>query len=113
MTNQQLNVGEILTNYLETNRIRRAALARKMGILLQTLLSYQKKASLQTDKLWELSHALEHNFFADIANQLPNTYTTTINAHAESQQKIADLELEIEKLKIEKQVLMDIVKAKL
>ena len=92
MTNQQLNVGAILTNHLETKRIRRAALARKMGILLQSLLSYQKKTSLQTDKLWELSHALEHNFFADIASQLPTSYTTTINAHAENQQKIADNE---------------------
>ena len=113
MTNQQLNVGEILTNHLETKRIRRAALARKMGILLQSLLSYQKKTSLQTDKLWELSHALEHNFFADIASQLPTSYTTTINAHAENQQKIADLELQIKELKIENKVLMDIVKAKL
>lgn len=110
MTNPQLNIGEIITNYFETKRIRRAALARKMGILLQSLLSYQKKTSLQTDKLWELSHALEHNFFADIAAQLPANFTTTTNIQAENQQKMAALEKEIEKLKIEKEMLMEMVR---
>lgn len=113
MANNQLNVNEIINHHLETKRIRRAALARKMGIKLYTLLSYQKKSSIQTNKLWELSHALEHNFFTDIATQLPTSYTTTIDIHAENQQKIADLELQIKQLKIENKVLMDIVKAKL
>lgn len=113
MTNKQLNVGEIVTHHLETKRIRRAALARKMGIFLQTLLSYQKKTTLQTDRIWELSHALEHNFFADIATQLPASYTTTINVHAENQQKIAELQSQIKELEIQNKVLMDIVKANL
>ncbi|MCZ8091275.1 MAG: hypothetical protein O9282_11630 [Flavobacterium sp.] len=113
MTNNQLNVNEIINHHLETKRIRRASLARKMGIMLHTLLSYQKKSSIQTNKLWELSHALEHNFFADIATQLPTSYTTTINIHAENQQKIADLQSQIKALEIQNKVLMDIVKAKL
>lgn len=110
MKNTALNTGEMLTNYFNTKRIRRAALARKMGIMLQSLTGSQKTTSIQTDKLWKFCYALEHNFFADIAHQLPATFTTTTDVQADSQQKIAALEKEIEKLKIEKEMLMLMVK---
>jgi hypothetical protein len=36
------------------------------------LATYGKNSTLQTAILWEICHALKHNFFADIAAQLPS-----------------------------------------
>lgn len=64
------DVGLLLRNYIKQHRIYKSALARAVNRHPTTLQDLIKKPSLQTTILWEISVALKHNFFADIAAQL-------------------------------------------
>ena len=75
----ELHIGNLLTHYFNTKRTRRASLARLMNVHIATILGYQKKESLQTKTLMAMATILKHNFFMDIAMQLPQEYTTTKN----------------------------------
>jgi len=99
-------VGEIIRQYLKTNKISSAALARKLNVGDGTILSYQKSSGGNNATLIILSHALKHNFFADIAALLPKTYSSTAPIDNNSSLKIAQLEQEIIILKAEKAVLL-------
>ena len=105
-----IHIGEIIHRYFEDKRIRRAALARLMAIQLKSLMIYEKKESIQTSRLLELCTHLQHNFFMDIATQLPPNYTTATDVFAQKKDTIASLEKEIEKLKIENDLLKKICK---
>ena len=63
--------GEIIISVIKKRKINRAALARNMQRSYSTVSFYLKNGSIQTSILWELSLILKHNFFADIAHQLP------------------------------------------
>ena len=108
--NQPLNTGELIKNYFELKRIRRAALARVMGKALKTLLSYEKNSTIQTRILWDLSIALKYNFFMDIALLLPKEFHCGTDIFEEKNKRINDLEKELEQLKKEKQLLVDVLK---
>ena len=101
------NTGSILRSYVRKKRIYQAALARHLGKSSQTIAKYQKKASIQTKTLWELSTALQHNFFMDIAQMLPDTFSTENDIFEERDKRIAALEEEVKTLKIEKAVLLE------
>lgn len=49
---------------------------------------------------------LKHNFFMDIAMQLPQDYTTTQNIFEEKKQEIATLKEQVNKLQIERDILL-------
>ena len=70
----------------------------------------QKRPSLQTQSLWELCHALQHNFFQDIAALLPTNYSTTAKESHTKDDTIAQLQQEIIILKAEKEVLLQVLK---
>jgi restriction endonuclease S subunit len=76
------------------------------------LATYGKNSTLQTAILWEICHALKHNFFADIAVQLPPTYTTQAPADSTQDDRIAALEQEIALLKAKNESLMEALKGK-
>lgn len=103
-----IHIGNLLVAYFEQKRTRRAALARKMQVQLATVLSFEKKQSLQTARLYELCTHLQHNFFMDIAQTLPATFTTNKDIFEEKDQEIARLKKEVEKLTIERDVLLKI-----
>jgi hypothetical protein len=105
-----LNTGALLLHYFTKNRIRKAALARKLNKNISNIMYYQKQPSLQTQILWELSHVLEHNFFLDIAAQLPNTYSTSAPTTNIKDTTIAQLQQEITILKAEKEVVLQAFK---
>ena len=67
-----------------------------------------KKEHLNTSRLLEISTILQHNFFMDIAMALPPTYTTTQDIFDEKNLEIEKLKKEIEKLTIERDVLLRI-----
>ncbi|HUM53182.1 MAG TPA: hypothetical protein PK431_15255 [Chitinophagales bacterium] len=102
--------GNILKNYIDTKKISKAALARKIKRKDGNILHYQKSATLQISIVHELSHALKHNFFMDIAMQLPPTYTVTAPPDTSKDERIAQLEQENAILKAEKQVLIEVAK---
>ena len=92
------HTGELLKDFFKKRRIRKAALSRLINRSPKTLATYGKNSTLQTAILWEICHALKHNFFADIAVQLPSTYTTQDDRIAALEQEIALLKAKIESL---------------
>jgi len=48
-----------------------------MDMNLRSVLLYEQKESIKTDRLLEICVHLKHNFFADIAQHLPEHYTKT------------------------------------
>ncbi len=105
-----INVGEIVKNYIDTNRIFKSSLARKIDKADSTIIRYQNSETLQTSIILELSHALKHNFFAEIAMLLPPEYSAPKTEQASANlQTILELQKEIEKLNIENNLLKSIV----
>jgi len=70
------HIGNMLQNRIKLRRISKAALSRNAGRAPQTIQRYLKRPSLQFSILWELCVAMRHNFFADLAAQLPADFTT-------------------------------------
>ena len=105
----EIHVGQILTAHFKKHRTRLAVLARLMDIALNNLLVYQKKESIQTKRLLEISQHLKHNFFMDIALLLPPEFTTTQNPTAEKDLRIAQLEADNLRLKTEKELLLKVL----
>ncbi|WP_445712489.1 hypothetical protein [Flavobacterium sp.] len=105
-----LDSSTIIGDYLSKNRIRKAALARKLNKSSNYIMYLQKRPSLQTQSLWELCHALEHNFFQDLADLLPSTYSAARPETDTKDATIAQLQEEIKILKAEKEVLLQVLK---
>jgi transcriptional regulator with XRE-family HTH domain len=102
----ELHFGEMLRKYIKTKRISKAALSRKMNIIDNTILRYEKSAALKSNHIFELSVAMEHNFFLDIAALLPKNYSTDAPIDTTLSDKIAQLEQRIMILEAEKAVLL-------
>ncbi len=88
------NIGSMLRVHYKKRKINRAALARKLNLHRVTVANYDARSSLQVRILWDVAVALQHNFFADIAAQLPPAYTTNIPEDTTQAQRIAQLEEE-------------------
>jgi hypothetical protein len=100
------NFGALFASYLKTNKISKAALARAIDRNDNAILYFQKKNSVQASIIVELCHALKHNFFMDIAYQLPKEYATSAQIDTSKEEKIAQLEHEIALLKAREEVLL-------
>lgn len=101
------NTGTILANYIHKKRIPQAALARALNKTPNTIIAYKKAASIQTKTLWKISYILKRNFFMDIAQMLPDTFSTEIDIFETHNKRIAELEEENKILKAEKAVLLE------
>jgi hypothetical protein len=99
---KQLHVGNMLHDLYKKRRIFQSALARKMNRRYETVFKYQKKSTIQVAILWELSHALKHNFFYDIANMLPAEYDSTVIKDTTLDNEIVMLKEQIKILTIER-----------
>lgn len=105
-----IDISKLLGEYFSKKRIRKAALARKMNKNQNYIMHLQKRPSIQTQSLWELSHALEHNFFQDVALMLPGSYTTSLPENDVKDNTITQLQEEIKILKAEKEVLLQVLR---
>lgn len=105
----ELDFGTLLNTHIKKNRIYKSALARKINKSSSTLNEYSKRATVQFSVIVELCHALNHNFFADIALMLPASYTVTVPEDKKDQIQIEDLKREIEILRAEKAVLVEVM----
>ena len=95
-----IDISKILNAYFLKNRIRKAALARKLN-KKSTYIGYlQKRPSIQTQTLLDLCHALQYNFFQDLALLIPKSYATATALECDSKDEtIAQLQEEIKILK--------------
>ena len=102
--------GPLLKNYLTLHKISRASLARRLGVDDSAISRYQKSEAINFQIIASLSHALKHNFFADLADLLPESYSKDETKGMEKDARIASLQREIEILKAEKLVLLEAFK---
>ncbi|MDP2686538.1 MAG: hypothetical protein Q8O62_04915 [Aequorivita sp.] len=108
--NSTPNLGNMLREHIKTHHIYRSSLARYMERQPPTIEYYLKRPTLQTSILWELSTALKHNFFQDLAAQLPPDFTTNApDTTLPLQERIAALEEENKVLKTKVETLMAVV----
>src|SRR5690606_20567394 len=103
------HLGNLLKTYYKTNRINKSGLARAMNRSRATVQDYEERKSLQCNVLWDICVAVEHNFFADLAAQLPQTYTTNVPEDTTQAQRIAQLEEENRILKTKVDTLLVVV----
>jgi hypothetical protein len=109
-TNKAPDTGALLKAFFKKRRISKAALARTLNRASKTLVGFVKRSSIQTAVLWEICHALKHNFFADIAAQLPATYTTNDIADNTQTERIAQLEHENALLQAKYDALVEVMR---
>jgi hypothetical protein len=104
------HIGALLQTYFEKKRTYQAALARAIKRTPKTLYQYKKNHSLQAAILWEISHALKHNFFADLGDELPDTFSRNSDEIPnEKDKQIATLQTKIDLLEQEKELLLRVV----
>ncbi|MFN0274266.1 MAG: hypothetical protein ACKVPJ_00850 [Chitinophagales bacterium] len=99
------HIGSMLQAYAKQKRTYKGAWARHQQVRRSTVSGYFKKPTMQTATLWDICHVLQYNFFADISALLPPEFAHAPNT---ADEKIALLEKEIEKLKIENNVLREV-----
>jgi hypothetical protein len=104
------DIGQMLNNRIKKRRISKAALSRNANRKPQTLQKILSKPSIQIRILWELCVAMRHNFFADLAAQLPPDFTTNApDPTLPLQERIAALEEENKVLTTKVETLMAVV----
>jgi plasmid maintenance system antidote protein VapI len=108
----KVHAGELLKAVFEVRRIRKAALARIMGVNPVQINHYLKNESIQTSRLLEVSMHLKHNFFMDIAQQLPADFATTNDVFAAKDEEIEALKEALKKVTIERDLLVQLQKGK-
>ena len=106
----EVNSGTLIAAYLKKHRIYKAALARMLHRSPTTIYDFMKRSSIQTEILWELSLALKHNFFAEIAALLPADFTPENAALAAKNLEIEQLQQKLERVQSEKELLMQLLK---
>ena len=109
-TPTEIDAGALLKNYIDRHRIYKSALDRSLNKSKGSVIKYQKHASLQSAVLIAMSHALKHNFLADLAALLPDSYTTTEPKDNRQEQRIAELEAQLTIVQAEKSVLLEALK---
>lgn len=105
-----IDTGALLEAYVYTNKITKVDLGAAIGRSGLAILRFMRNESIQTGILLDICYALKHNFFKDIANQLPDDFTTTNpkdkSLISEKDQLIAQLQEENKVLKIQNELLM-------
>lgn len=88
-----IHIGNLILEYLKGNEISQAKLARDLKVDSAYLNRLLKKKSFETDRLFDICMALEHNFFAVFCNDTDHTdenYTIglpDLGLHIERQMK--------------------------
>ena len=102
------HIGSMLKVHLDKRHIDHARLARAMNKNRTTVWKYDQRDSLQLKILWHLCTVLKHNFFADIAAQLPADYTTNVSPDTATIDRMAQLESENRDLKMQLDLLKEV-----
>lgn len=101
------HVGKRLASYLSDNRYTKASLARKLNVSHSTVAQYTESAALSIGILWNISQALNHNFIAELGEELDIPYSSGKEADLKNQ--ITLLQMELEKCRAELAIYQKIV----
>jgi hypothetical protein len=105
---QPIRDGEMLKKHVEQSPLLAARVAEQMGISQGTLTSYYARESLRTSVLRDAALVLKYNFFFDLGMSLPDGLPSALDTAA--RRRIAELEKENERLRIENAVYEKIMK---
>lgn len=100
------HIGTLLNAYIRKHRLYQSALARDIGKRPETVADFLKKPDNKISNLWKICFALNHNFFSDIAAQLPPEMPATPTA---KDLRIAELEKQVQELKTERDNLQRVI----
>lgn len=107
-----ISTGKILEKKIKAKNLSYKAVGEAINRNGLSVFKYTESSSLQTSVLIDFCYALKHNFFSDIADQLPMEFTknqpNTDQLNAEKDALIAQLQEENKVLKIQNDVLMKI-----
>ncbi|AFL81779.1 hypothetical protein Aeqsu_2319 [Aequorivita sublithincola DSM 14238] len=104
-------LGAMLKAYFKQNRTRKGSLAKVMGKSSNSVMRYQRQNNFSCSILWELSLGLNHNFFADLAAQLPQDFTTKApDPTLPLQERLAELEEQNKLLNAKLETLMAVLR---
>ncbi|PJJ10236.1 hypothetical protein CLU83_3635 [Flavobacterium sp. 1] len=101
-------VGNFIHYHIIQNKVKKADVARSLGILPTGLNDYFKRDSLQFAILWKLSLVLKHNFLAQLGEYLPYRFET-IHEKALKEQ-LAEKEALIHKMEIQLEAFREIIR---
>jgi hypothetical protein len=101
-----LHTGQLMRQVLHTKRVTQAALSRATYRPPSNISKLLNEPSTQAYILWEMSQALGHNLFADLAAQLD---AATNGRLQEGTVTIESLQKELQTLREERDVLMKVL----
>lgn len=111
-TKHNIDTGKLLDAFLSKHRIAKSDLGNGINRTGVSIIRYIQNSSIQTGILLDICHALKHNFFQDIADQLPTEFSVSkppLDNSAtltEKDHEIEDLKAQIKILQAEKGVLL-------
>lgn len=101
-------IGNFIHYHIVHHKIKKAEVARQLGILPTGLNEYFKKESLQFAILWKLSLALKHNFIAQLGEYVPFPYEN--KREKALKEELAEKNAHIQKLEIQLETLREMIK---
>lgn len=107
----EFNANKIVCRYIKENRVNKSAVARAMDIHVNTLDNHLLTDAMKVNFITELSALLRHNFFADIAHEMPKEFPGAIET--EKDKTIAELREEIKLLERDKETLQKLIRSKM
>lgn len=105
---KKIDMGELLSFHMESRFIRNEKLANLIGKTGQTITKYRTTEIMRSDMIAEISYALQHNFFQDMANLLPAEFTVNAELNSNNQRYVNQLEEENKVLKIQNELLIQL-----
>ncbi|WP_293892166.1 hypothetical protein [Flavobacterium sp.] len=107
-----IDTGKMILDYITKNKMSKTELGNKIDRRGISITNYTRTKGIHTGILLNISHAVKHNFFRDIADQLPADYTyikpEDMTLHKEKDNLIAELQEENKVLKIQNEILLRI-----
>jgi hypothetical protein len=101
-----IDTGKMLSDFMIARRLSKTEMGSFIGRSGLSVLHYTRNKGIQTGILAAFCEATKHNFFQDLADELPRDYTTTRDINEEKNALIAQLQEEVKVLKIQNEVLM-------
>jgi hypothetical protein len=100
-------VGNFISYHISQQEMKKADVARALGINPKGLTDYCKRDTLQFAVLWKLSLVLKHNFIAQLSEYLPYRFETINEKNLK--EKLAEKEAQIQKLEIQLETFREMV----
>lgn len=101
-------IGNFIHYHIVHHKIKKADVARQLGILPTGLNQYFKKESLQFAILWKLSLVLKHNFIAQLGEYVPFPYES--KREKALKEELAEKNTQIQKLETQLETLREMLR---